>query len=100
MDRRSTANRTILSVERLDERIAPSHGQSEAASEPHGLALGHLKRESEVEPQTVTNVVATVVNDAVDLVAKTSKGVEHGGHGTGGKGDTGSGSGSTGGSTV
>src|SRR5258706_6586356 len=98
MDRRSTANRTILSVERLDERVAPSHGQSEAASEPHGLALGHLRRESEVEPQAVTNVVATVVIDAVDVVAKTAKGVAHGGHGghgTGSGGGTGSSDGST-----
>src|SRR5262245_46714086 len=49
MERRTTTNRARLTLERLDERIVPSHGTSDHSGESHGVALGHWKQEVEDE---------------------------------------------------
>ena len=83
MERRTTANRARLTLERLDERIAPSHGQTDGPDESHGLALGHAKRDLDEEPRSkrdrddesrsVNVVVTALMHDLLELVSTAAK---------------------------
>jgi hypothetical protein len=70
MDRRTT--QTCLTVERLDERVVPSHGKAELHDESHGLALGHEKRDLEeptASPASPPSLATELVDDSVELVS-------------------------------
>src|SRR5262245_31122127 len=73
MERRTNGNRARLNLERLDERIVPSHGQSNDPTDSLKVALEHLKRDLEDEPRSLKLFLSALTHDLQELVSAANK---------------------------